>query len=100
MLVEVEAGAGPVPHLGPASRCLPARESGADGSARHPRHHRAQGAPAGLLQGGVVPLLVHDVQRPVEERPPAGAGHGELVDGGVGVTLSLQLGLGETAPPE
>ena len=92
MLVEIEAGARPVPHLGPGtSSCLPPGETGADGRARHSRNHWTQGTPAGLLQGGVVPLLLHDVQRPVEERPPAGAGHGELVDGGVRVTLGLQL---------
>ena len=85
VLVEIEAGGGPLPlpHLGPAG------EAGADGGARHPGHHRAQGAPAGLLQGGVVPLLLRDVQRPVEERPPAVAGHGKFVDGGVCVTLGL-----------
>ena len=71
----------------------------ADGGARHPGHHRPQGTPARLLQRGVVPLLVHDVQGAVEERPPAGAGHGKFVDGGVGVTLSVQLGLRYAASP-
>ena len=95
MLVEIEAGGGPLP----LPRLGPAGEAGADGGARHPGHHRAQGTPAGLLQGGVVPLLLHDVQGPVEERPPAGAGHGKLVDGGIGVTLGLQLRLGDAATP-
>ena len=99
MLVEIKAGAGPVPHLGPCRGCLPPGEGGADGGARHSGHHGTQGTPAGLLQGGVVPLLLHDVQGPVEERPPAGAGHGKLVDGGIGVTLGLQLRLGDAATP-
>ena len=101
MLVEIEAGASALPHLGGSSSpsCLTAGEAGADGRARHPGNHRAQRTPAGLLQGGVVSLLLTDVQRPVEERPPAGAGHGQLVDGGVGVALSLQLGLGDAASP-
>ena len=99
MLVEIKAGAGPVPPVGPCRGCLAAGESGADGSARHSGHHGTQGTPAGLLQGGVVPLLLHDVQGTVEERPPAGAGHGKLVDGGIGVALGLQLRLGDAATP-
>ena len=39
--------------------------------------------------------MVRDVEAPVEERPPAGASHGQLVDGGVGIALSLQRRVGD-----
>ena len=58
-----------------------------------------------LLEGGVVAGLVaarhgrvHDVQPRVEQRPAARPRHHrQLVDGGVGVTLRLQAGLGDAA---
>ena len=43
--------------------------------------------------------MVRNVEAPVEQRPPAGARHGQLVDGGVGVTLRVQLALRYTATP-
>ena len=39
--------------------------------------------------------MVRDVEAPVEQRPPAGAGHGKLVDRGVGVALGLQRRVGD-----
>ena len=33
------------------------------------RNDRTNGAPDGLVKGGVVPLVVHDVQGPVEQGP-------------------------------
>ena len=44
--------------------------------------------------------MVRDVEAPVEQRPPAGARHGQLVDGGVGVTLGLQRRLGDRVTSE
>ena len=38
--------------------------------------------------------MVRDVEAPIEQRPPAGAGHGQLVDRGVSVALSLQCRVG------
>ena len=32
--------------------------------------------------------------------PSAGGGHGQLVDGGVGIALGLQVGLGHAPPPK
>ena len=84
---------------------LSARQSAADGGAGDAGHHGAQGAAVRLLQGGVVAGLVaarhgrvHDVQPRVEQRPAARPRHHrQLVDGGVGVTLRLQAGLGDAA---
>ena len=84
---------------------LSARQSAADGGAGDAGHHGAQGAAVRLLQGGVVAGLVaarhgrvHDVQPRVEQRPAARPRHHrQLVDGGVGVTLGLQAGLGDAA---
>ena len=56
-----------------------------DGSGGDPRHYGAQGAAGALVQGGVVALTVRQVQRPVEQGASARRGHGQLVDGGVGV---------------
>ena len=39
--------------------------------------------------------MVRDVEAPIEQRPPAGAGHGQLVDRGVSVALSLQCRVGD-----
>ena len=38
--------------------------------------------------------MVRDLEAPIEQRPPAGAGHGQLVDRGVSVALSLQCRVG------
>ena len=48
--------------------------------------------PVWLLERGVVSglIVVGDVEAPVEQGPPAGPRHGQLVDGGVGVTLGLE----------
>ena len=60
-------------------------QRGGDGGGGDPGHHGAQGAARALVQGGVVSLTVRQVQRPVEQGAPAGRGHGQLVDGGVGI---------------
>ena len=39
--------------------------------------------------------MVRDVEATIEQRPPAGAGHGQLVDRGVSVALSLQCRVGD-----
>ena len=39
--------------------------------------------------------MVRDVEAPIEQRPPAGASHGQLVDRGVSVALSLQCRVGD-----
>ena len=64
-----------------------------------PRDNWTKRAARGLVEGGVVPLPVHQVERPIEQRPPACRRHRQLVDRCVRVALRLQVGLGDAATP-
>ena len=78
---------------------LSPREGGRDGGGSDPRNNRTQRAPSRLVQGCIVPLSIHEVERPVEEGASAGRGHRQLVDCCIGVALGLQVGLGDAATP-
>ena len=78
---------------------VPAGQGAPEWGAGDSRNHGAEGATDPAVQGGVVPLVVRQVQGPVEEGAAAGGRQRQLVDRRVGVALRLQLTLGHTAPP-
>ena len=91
VLIEIEAGSAPVSDISSrsSSSCLTPWQRVVDGGARDAGHHGAQRATVGLLQGGVVSLMICDVQRSVEQGSSARGSHGKFVDGSVGITLGL-----------
>ena len=78
---------------------LSPREGGRDGGGGDPRNDRTQRAPSRLVQGCIVSLSVHQIERPVEKGSSAGRGHRQLVDCRIRVALGLQVGLGDAATP-